>query len=109
MEGGEDRLYEKHRVRTSEEEHRAIRRDRGWKETPMQQMLIGEKKKIEYTICMKSRAIWPKTVGKKREEGEERKEQWKHYKSWQKTMENSELPTGLLKYVQCIVPRKTRK
>ena len=68
MEGGEDRLYEKHRVRTSEEEHRAIRRDRGQKETPMQQMLIGEKKKIEYTICMKSRAIWPKTVGKGREE-----------------------------------------
>jgi len=31
-------------------------------------MLIGEKKKIEYTICMKSRAIWPKTVGKGREE-----------------------------------------
>ena len=29
MEGGEDRVCEKHGVRTLEEEHKAIRRDRG--------------------------------------------------------------------------------
>ena len=41
---------------------------------------------------MESGAIWPKTVSKGRKE---REKQQKHCKSWQKTIENSELPTGL--------------
>ena len=40
----------------------------------MQWMLIEKEKEIEYAMYVGSRAIWPKTVGKKREEGEERKE-----------------------------------
>jgi len=31
-------------------------------------MLIGKERKIEYTMCVESGAIWPKTVGKGREE-----------------------------------------
>ena len=72
----------------------------------MQQMSTEEKEEIEYAICMESGAIQPKTVGKEREE---KKKQQNSYKSRQKTMENSELLTGLFKYIQCIAFRKTGK
>ena len=37
----------------------------------MQWMLIEEEREIERTMCVGSRAIWPKTVGKEKEEREE--------------------------------------
>ena len=55
---------------------------------------------------MESKAIQPKNVGKKR--GEKEKQQ-KYCKSWQKTIEDSELLADLLKYIQYIVPRKAGK
>jgi len=36
----------------------------------MQWILIEKEKKIEYAMCVGSRAIWPKTVSKERKERE---------------------------------------
>ena len=100
------RLYREQEVKTLEEEHKTIKENRDQEETPMQWMLIEEEGEIEHAMYMESGAIWPKTIGK---EKEKREEQQKYCKSWQKIMENSKLLTGLLKYIQCIAPRKTRK
>jgi len=37
----------------------------------MQWILIGEEREIEHTICLESRAIWPKTTGRRRKEKRE--------------------------------------
>jgi len=34
-------------------------------------MLIGEERETEHAMCVESRAIWPKTVGKERQEKRE--------------------------------------
>jgi len=34
-------------------------------------MLIEEERETEYAMCVESRAIWPKTVGKERQEKRE--------------------------------------
>ena len=49
---------------------------------------------------------WQRIVGK---EKKEREKQQRYHKSQQKTMEDSELLAGLLKYIQCIVSRETGK
>jgi len=64
-------------------------------------MLIGEEEGIEHAITVESGAIWPGTVGRKIGQ-----EWWRRRKSRQKRMEVSKLSAGLLKFVQCIVPRK---
>ena len=101
-----DKLCRGQVVRTLKEKHRTTEENRGQKEILIQQMLIGEKEKIEHTIYVENRAIWPKTISRERKE---KKEQQKCHKSQQKTIENSELSAGLLKYVQYIVPRKAGK
>ena len=106
IEEEKNRSYRGQEVKTLEKEHKTIEKNRGQKKTPMQQISTEEEEEIEYAICMESGAIQPKTVGKEREE---RRKQQNSCKSWQKTMENSELLTGLLKYIQCIAFRKTGK
>ena len=103
MEEEKIRLCRGQRIRTLEEDYRTTEENRGQEETPMQQMLIEEEKETEHAMYVESGAIQPKTIGK------ERGEQQRCHKSWQKTIEDNELPTSLLRYVQCIVPREAGK
>ena len=103
MEEEEIRLCREQGIRTLEEDYRTTEENRGQEETPMQQMLIEEEKETEHAMYVESGAIQPKTIGK------ERGEQQRCHKSWQKTIDDSKLLAGLLKYVQCIAPRKAGK
>ena len=69
--GREGQIVQRARARTLEKEYRVIGEDRGQEKTPMQQMLIEEERETEHAMCVESRAIWPKTVGKERQEKRE--------------------------------------
>jgi len=70
MEEGEVRLHEEQKVNI--EEDIRIREDSwGQQETPMQWMLIEEEEEIGHASCVENGAIWPKIVGREREEREE--------------------------------------
>jgi len=67
----------------------------------MQWILIEEQEEIGNVITAGSLAIWPRIVGIGIKQG-----WWKRRRSRQKRMEVSKLSAGLLKFVQCIAPRK---
>ena len=69
MEEGEVRLHGGQGVNI-EEDIRIGENSWGQQETPIQWMLIEEGKKIRYTLCVENGAIWPKIVGREREERE---------------------------------------